>query len=120
MLTLFHFADNTINIDAYPAASWQPDWFWVVVLLSWPLFTAFGIAGYRLYERGDFRRAHPCLVFYSYTGLVSLGHFVYGPPSALTTRALVSVVVDAVVGGAVLLITIRSIRARRRAAVASG
>jgi hypothetical protein len=118
VLTAFHFTDNTINIDTYPAAGWQPDWFKWVVAASWPLFTAFGIAGYRYYKRGEYKKAHPCLVFYSYSGLVSLGHFIYGGPSELTTRALVSVLIDAVAGGAVLAITVRSILARRRATAA--
>jgi hypothetical protein len=115
VLTLFHFTDNTLAIDSYPAASWQPDWFWVVVALSWPLFTAFGVLGYRWYKRGDFSKAHPALFFYSYTGLVSLGHFAYGGPSELTTRAVISVFVDALVGLAVLGVTLWSIVARRRA-----
>jgi hypothetical protein len=27
VLTLFHFTDNFVSIDTYPAAGWQPDWF---------------------------------------------------------------------------------------------
>ncbi|MEA2450703.1 MAG: hypothetical protein QOG63_2635 [Thermoleophilaceae bacterium] len=115
VLTLFHFTDNTVAIDTYPKASWQPDWFWVVVALSWPLFTAFGVLGYRYYKRGDYAKAHPALIVYSYTGLVSLGHFAYGGPSELTTRAVISVFVDAAVGLAVLGVTLWSIVARRRA-----
>ena len=83
---------------------------------SWPLFTAFGVVGYRFYKRGEFQKAHVALIVYSYTGLVSLGHFAYGGPDELTTRALVSVLIDAVAGSAVLAVAIRSIVARRRSA----
>jgi hypothetical protein len=114
VLTALHFADNTVNIDTYPKAGWQPDWLWVLVGLSWPLFTAFGIAGYRLYRRGDHRRAHAFLIAYSYTGFVSLGHFLYGSPSDLTTRGFVSVLVDAAAGSMVLGVALWSIVARRR------
>jgi len=114
VLTLFHFTDNFVSIDTYPAPSWQPDWFEWVVALSWPLFTLLGIQGYRHYRDGDFARAHVFLVFYSYTGLVSLGHFLYGGPGELTTRAVISVFVDAVVGSAVLAVALWSIAARRR------
>ena len=114
VLTLFHFTDNTLAIDTYPAPSWQPDWFEWVVALSWPVFTAFGVLGYRWYKRGEFHRAHMALIVYSYTGLVSLGHFTAGGPDDLTTRALVSVIVDAIAGFVVLGMTIRSILARRR------
>jgi hypothetical protein len=116
VLTLFHFTDNAVSIDTYPAASWQPGWFQWVVAASWPVFTAIGVLGYRWYKRGEFHRAHVALVVYSYTGLVSLGHFFYGGPGALTTRGLVSVLIDAAAGTAVLAVAIRSIVARRRIA----
>ena len=40
----FHFSDNYLNIDTYPEAGWQPEWFDTVVLLAWFAFTAAGIA----------------------------------------------------------------------------
>jgi hypothetical protein len=115
-LTLFHFTDNAVYIDDYPKAGWQPDWFWAVVVAGWFLFTATGIAGYRAYRRGDFAKAHPLLVAYSYMVMSSLGHFAYGPPSELSTRGLVSVFVDAVAGAAVLGVAVWSIVARRLSA----
>lgn len=115
-LTLFHFADNAIAIDTYPKASWQPNWFAWAVAASWPLFTLVGVLGYRHYRDGRYATAHPLLVLYAYAGLVSLGHFLYGGPGELTTRGLVSVVVDAVAGTAVLTVAIWSMVARRGAA----
>ena len=114
-LTLFHFTDNAVFIDDYPKASWQPDWFWAVVVVAWFVFTATGIAGYRAYRRGDFGKAHPLLIAYSYMVVSSLGHFAYGSPSDLTTRGVVSVFVDVVAGAAVLVVAVWSIAARRRA-----
>lgn len=116
VLTLFHFADNAIAIDSYPAPAWQPDWFVWVVVASWPLFTAVGVLGYRNYRAGRHAKAHPLLVLYSYAGLVSLGHFLYGGPGELTTRGVVSVMIDAVAGLTVLAVAIWSILARRGAA----
>ena len=113
-LTLFHFTDNAVFIDDYPTASWQPDWFWAVVIVGWFLYTATGIAGYRAYRRGDFRKAHPLLIVYSYMVMSSLAHFTIGAPSELTTRGVVSVFVDAVAGAAVLVIAVWSIAARRQ------
>jgi hypothetical protein len=114
VLTLFHFTDNYVSIETYPPAGWQPEWFDVVVLVSWPLLTAFGVAGYLLYRRGQFAKAHACLLVYSYTGLGSAGHFLYGSPDEFTTRGLVSVFTDITVGSAVLGVTLWSILARRR------
>ena len=116
VLTLFHFTDNTVAIDSYPKASWQPDWFVWVVPAGWILFTAAGVLGYRAYRDGRYARAHALLAFFAYGGLVSLGHFLYGGPDELTTRGLASVIVDALAGSTVLAVTIWSIAARRSAA----
>ena len=115
VLTLVHFTDNAVSIDTYPAPDWQPDWFWLVVVLSWPVFTAFGVLGYRFYARGEWTKAQVSLVIYSYTGLISAGHFLYGGPGELTTRGVVSVLIDITVGSAVLAVALWSIAARRRA-----
>lgn len=102
LLTAFHFTDNYVSIETYP----QPDWVTgAVVLVSWPLLTAFGVAGYLLYRRGRLATAHACLLVYSYTGLSSLGHLLYGSPDEFTTRGLVSVLIDGVAGSVVLAVT---------------
>lgn len=113
VLTAFHFVDNAVYIDTYPAPGWQPTWFGWVVVASWFLFTGMGVAGFLLYRRGRPVAAHPYLFAYALAGLISLGHFLYGSPSELTTRGLISVLVDAVAGTAVLVVTVRSMLGRR-------
>jgi hypothetical protein len=115
-VSLFHFTDNAINVDTYPKAGWQPGWFDVVVVVAWFVYTAIGVAGYRLYERGRFRVAHVCLLLYGYAILSSLGHFLYGSPSELTTRGVISVFVDATAGAVVMAVAVWSILARRERA----
>jgi hypothetical protein len=111
LLTAFHFTDNYVSLETYP----QPDWVTgPVVLVSWPLLTAFGVVGYLLYRRGRLAAAHACLLVYSYTGLSSLGHFLSGSPDEFTTRGLVSVLIDGFAGSAVLAVTLWSIVALRR------
>lgn len=115
VLTAFHFTDNFVAIETYP----QPEWVTrAVVAISWPLFTAVGIAAYLFYRRGNTALAHPFLIAYSYTGLSSLGHFLSGSPDEFTTRGLVSVFVDGAVGSAVLAVAVWSLVARRRRAAA--
>ncbi|MEK6277655.1 MAG: hypothetical protein AABM29_06575 [Actinomycetota bacterium] len=110
LLTAFHFTDNYLSIETYP----QPDWVTgAAVLVSWPLFTALGVAGYLLYRQGRFATAHGFLIAYSYTGLSSLGHFLSGSPDEFTTRGLISVLTDGVAGSAVLAVALWSILARR-------
>ena len=115
-VTLFHFTDNAINVDTYPKAGWQPAWFEVVVVVAWFLYTAIGIAGWRLYEQGRFGRAHVFLLLYGYAVISSLGHFLYGSPSELTTRGLISVFVDTAAGLLVIAVTAWSMAARRASA----
>jgi hypothetical protein len=112
-VSLFHFTDNAVNVDTYPKAGWQPDWFEYLVVVGWLLYTAVGLAGYRLYERGRFRAAHVCLLIYGYLIASSLGHFLYGSPDELTTRGLISVFVDVAAGLAVMAVALRSILSRR-------
>jgi hypothetical protein len=113
-VTLFHFTDNAINVDTYPEASWQPDWFEWLVVAGWILYSAVGLVGMRLYERGRFRAAHACLLLYGYLVISSLGHFLYGSPDELTARGLVSVFVDVAAGTVVIAVALWSILARRR------
>jgi hypothetical protein len=113
-VTLFHFTDNAVNVGSYPKAGWQPDWFDIVVVVGWVLYTAVGIAGLLLYGRERFRAAHACLVVYGSLVLSSLGHFLYGSPDELTTRGLVSVFVDAAAGSVVIAVAVWSVLARRR------
>jgi hypothetical protein len=112
-VSLFHFTDNAVNVDTYPKAGWQPDWFDIVVVVAWFLYTAVGLIGYRLYERGRFGAAHVALILYGYLIASSLGHFLYGSPSELTTRALISVFVDFAAGLTVIGVAVWSILARR-------
>lgn len=113
-LTAFHFTDNIVNVDTYPRQDWiSGSFIQVAALVFWPVFAAFGVAGYLLYRRGRFGLAHAFLVAFSYLGLVSLGHFTAGSPDELTTRGLVSVLIDATAGFTVLGVAIWSILARR-------
>jgi hypothetical protein len=110
--TAVHFTDNTLNIQNYPAAGWQPGWFEYVVAASWFFFTGIGIMGYRYYRDGDYPMAHVFLAAYSVTGFITLGHFTTASPSELTTFGLTTVFLDALVGCVVLGLVIWSRHAR--------
>src|SRR5437764_11823197 len=112
-VSLFHFTDNAVNIDTYPKAGWQPGWFDVVVVVGWVLYTAVGLAGVWLYRRGRFQPANVGLVIYGFLIFSSLGHFIYGSPSELTTRGLISVFVDVTAGTVVIAVALWSMVARR-------
>ena len=105
--------DNAINVDDYPKAGWQPDWFPAVVVVGWFLYTAVGIAGYRLYEQGRYQQANVGLIIYGFLVSSSLGHFLYGSPSELSTHGVISVFVDVAAGATVIAVAVWSILARR-------
>ncbi|MBJ7347632.1 MAG: hypothetical protein JHC87_03550 [Thermoleophilaceae bacterium] len=117
LLTGIHFTDNVLSYNEYPTASWIPDWFAVVVGASWFAFTAIGIYAYVLYRAGRYDRANVFLLTYSFVGFASLGHFAFGSPSELTSFAIVTVMIDAVVGIVVLSVAIWSMRSTRPASV---
>jgi hypothetical protein len=112
-VSLFHFTDNAINVDTYPKAGWQPDWFPVLVVIAWFLYTAVGVAGWHLYERGRFRAANACLLIYGYLIVSSVGHFLYGSPDEFTTRGLISVFIDIAAGLLAMAVALWSMLARR-------
>lgn len=101
--TAVHYTDNFVNVDDFPQPGWVDK---PVVVVSWVLLTAIGLLGYRLYADGRLLPAHALLAVYSYTGLTSLGHYLYGTPEPLLRN--VSIVADGLTGGAILAFVVWS------------
>ena len=79
--TAVHYTNNYLQIDLYPQLPPITDAdVKLAIVVSWPLLTLVGVAGYWLYVRQQLWAARACLVIYSFTGLVSLGHFFQGVP----------------------------------------
>lgn len=95
-----HYTDNYIAFDGYPGSGSLAR---IGVPIAWVLFTAVGIAGYALYRRGERGyRVHLLLGAYSFVGLTTLAHYLYGSPADLPTLRNVSILSDGVIGAAVL------------------
>jgi hypothetical protein len=75
--TASHYSHNFVQMDKYPGGGPVVR---VLIVLSWPLLTAIGLYGYRLYAQGRLRDAHVHLLIYSFTGLITPLHFLYGSP----------------------------------------
>ncbi|MEW2503461.1 MULTISPECIES: hypothetical protein [unclassified Amycolatopsis] len=81
LTTTFHYAHNVIRAQDYPQIPGIPVLAaQIVVAFGWVLFTAFGLAGYRLYVKGRYWRALGFLLVCSLGGLVGAGHFLVGVP----------------------------------------
>jgi hypothetical protein len=78
--TLSHYIHNFVAIDEYPPGPIPDGATQVLIVLSWPLLTAIGLWGYREYAAGRLRHARGALVAYSFTGLITIGHFTSGNP----------------------------------------
>lgn len=79
--TAIHYTHNFVAVNQYPGPGGS---FYTVVrvaiVVAWPLLTAIGLIGYRRYRERRYQEARVCLVVYSLTGLVTMGHFAYGNP----------------------------------------
>src|SRR5207302_3228495 len=53
-------------------SSWITQW---MIPVSWVLFTAVGLLGYRRFRQGRLSEAAAYLAIYSVSGLISIGHY---------------------------------------------
>jgi hypothetical protein len=111
VVTAFHFTDNAVSIEDYPQPSWITE---AVVVISWPIYSAVGVAAYFLYRDGKFPLASWLLLAYAFTGISSLGHFLSGSPGEFTTRGLISIFMDGLVGITVLTVALWSFHSRQQ------
>ena len=72
-----HYSHNFVEMDSYPGGGPVVQ---VLIVLSWPILTAIGLHGYRLYVQGRYHDAHVHLLIYSFTGLITPLHFLSGSP----------------------------------------
>lgn len=103
--TFIHFTDNYLNFEHYP----QPAWITPAgVYRSWIIWTVSAIVGFGLYQRGQFGWSYLCLVFYSFCGISSLGHYLYGHMSEFSPKMHFFILADGIAGFAILGFTIWS------------
>ena len=75
--TAVHYTHNFVAVEDYPGGGPALQ---AAIVLSWPLLTAIGLYGYRLYTEGRLREAHICLLLYAPLGLLTPAHFLSGNP----------------------------------------
>lgn len=105
--TAIHFTDNALFIESYP----QPGYISVpLIVVSWIAWTVAGVLGYWLYRRDERSwPAHALLLVYSYAGISTLGHYLYGSPSELPIARNVSIIADGAIGFGILAFTVWSV-----------
>ena len=117
-VSVVHYTDNYLNYADYPQAEDGTVGALVtreVVLVSWFVFTAFGIAGLWLFARGRIVPAAACLTAYSVSGLIGIGHYLVEGATDMVWWRQAHVVADIVCGVLVLAFALRSVSALRPA-----
>ena len=103
--TAIHFTDNYLYFEHYP----QPDWITPAsIYRSWIIWTVTGIAGYWLYKNEWYWSSYLCLAYYSFCGLTSLSHYLYGPMSEFSAKMHFFIATDGLTGAAILGFTLWS------------
>ena len=100
-----HYTDNTLRYDDYtvddPSLLGQLVTQWLIPV-SWVLFTAAAVMGYRHFRRGNWPRAAAWLGAYSASGLISLLHYTDISVSDLSAFQNTFVFADIVLGALIL------------------
>jgi hypothetical protein len=109
--TAVHYTHNFVAAGDYPglvpSVAVQ-----VAIVAFWPLLTAIGLLGYRLYAQGRLYPAHVCLAIYSITGISTLGHFLGGTP-AIPPFFYATIFTDGLAGLSILAFVVVSARTAR-------
>ena len=114
--SLVHYTDNYLAFDRFPNDGVGPSITADSVWIAWIVFTAFGIAGYVVYRRGQIREGSALLAVYSISGLIGIGHYTASGTSKLAWWRHVHIGVDILCGIAVLTFAIWSVRQTRKPA----
>ncbi len=113
--TALHFTHNFVEIDRYPEVLVANELIEVLIPITWPLYTALALLGYRWYARGRLRPARVALVTYGLFVMTSLLHFAGGAPD-VPPFWLATIFTDALGGLAVIAFVVWSARPRAAAA----
>lgn len=107
--SVVHYADNYLAFERFPDGGPGPDISADTIWIAWVVFTAFGVAGYAAYRRGQVRGGAALFAVYSLSGLVGLGHYTAPGMSELAWWRHVHIWVDIVCGFVILAYAIWSV-----------
>ncbi|MDP9187906.1 MAG: hypothetical protein M3O25_01510 [Actinomycetota bacterium] len=108
--TGIHFSHNFFSIEDYPPGVFGSETaVQVAIIVAWPLFTAAGLYGYRLYRQRRYVPANLLIGLYSALGITTLGHFTSGSPE-IPSFFYLTIFTDGLVGLALLAFAVWSAR----------
>lgn len=111
--TGIHYSHNFVEIDSYPQSELIGNGaIQVAIVISWPLFTAAALIGYRWFRQRRFPAAQLALLAYAPAGLITIGHFAEGNPD-IPAFFYATIFTDFIAGAAVLWFAFWSLRVER-------
>jgi hypothetical protein len=111
LLSVVHYIDNTVRFDDYTGGK---DGFitQAMIPISWVLFTAAGIAGYRYLKQGNLGLGGSLLGVYSVSGLIGAFHYTTVSPSDFNAFQNTFIGLDFLAGLAVFAMAVRLVTTR--------
>ena len=106
LLSVVHYVDNTVRFDDYTGGK-KGFVTRGMIPLSWVLFTAAGVAGYRALKQGNGGLGGSLLGAFSVSGLIGLGHYTTVSPSDFDWFQNTFIALDFLAGLAVFVMAVR-------------
>jgi len=106
LLSVVHYIDNTVRFDDYTGGK-KGFVTRGMIPLSWVLFTAAGVAGYRALRRSNRGLGGSLLGVFSVSGLIGLGHYTTVSPADFDWFQNTFIALDFLAGLAVFGLAVR-------------
>jgi len=110
-LSVVHYVDNTVRFADYTGGK-SGFVTRAMIPISWVLFTAAGVAGYRLLTRGNRSLGGSLLGAYSVSGLIGILHYTTVPPGDFDWFQNTFIGLDFLAGLAVFVLAVRIVTGR--------
>ena len=111
LLSVVHYIDNTVRFDDYTGGK-KGFVTQAMIPVSWVLFTAAGVAGYRALKQGNRGLGGSLLGVYSVSGLIGLGHYTTVSPRDFDWFQNTFIALDFLAGLSVFVLAVRIVTTR--------
>ena len=111
LLSVVHYLDNTVRFDDYTGGK-NGFVTRAMVPISWVLFTAAGVVGYRLLRQGNRGLGGSLLGVYSASGLIGVLHYTTVSPGDFTLFQNTFIGLDFLAGLAVFVMAVGLVLSR--------
>ena len=110
-LSVVHYIDNTVRFDDYTGGR-SGFVTQAMIPISWVLFTAAGVAGYRLLKQGNRGLGGSLFGVYSVSGLIGIFHYTTVSPRDFSAFQNTFIGLDFLAGLAVFVLAVRIVTTR--------